>query len=350
MTDIFISYAHEDRPRAQVLAQTLEDQRWSIFWDRTIPIGKTWRETIGKELGNARCVIVLWSKTSIESGWVQEEADDAKRRGILVPILIEDVQPPFGFRSIQTADLADWDATEPTKAFRRLIFDIAVLIGAPPKEAERKEDERKRADSEAKLEAEARRQAEEEAQRLEAEAKRKAEEEQHRREAEAKARQQAEERPLILRPDVAKALDEIAAEVEGFKPKRFLYTARAAYKMTVTAYAEGDCRTLKTLLAREVYNGFEAAIRERETRGETVETRFVSINPPDIIEAKLRGKIAQVTIRFVAQLVSVTRDKNDVVKDGNPDKVTDVTDVWTFARDATSRVPNWKLIATEAPQ
>ena len=160
MTDIFISYSHEDRPRAQVLAQTLEGQRWSIFWDRTIPIGKTWRETIGKELGNARCVIVLWSKTSIESGWVQEEADDAKRRGILVPVLIENVQPPIGFRSIQTADLVNWGATEPSEAFRRLIFDIAALIGAPPKEAERKEDERKRAESQAKLEAEARQQAE----------------------------------------------------------------------------------------------------------------------------------------------------------------------------------------------
>jgi TIR domain/Sel1 repeat len=138
MTDIFISYGHEDRPRAQVLAQMLEGQKWSIFWDRTIPIGKTWRETIGKELGNARCVIVLWSKTSIESGWVQEEADDAKRRGILVPVLIENVQPPIGFRSIQTADLVNWGATEPTEAFRRLIFDLAALIGAPPKEAERK--------------------------------------------------------------------------------------------------------------------------------------------------------------------------------------------------------------------
>jgi TIR domain/Sel1 repeat len=155
MTDIFISYAHEDRPRAQVLAQTLEGQRWSIFWDRTIPIGKTWRDTIGKELGNARCVIVLWSKTSIESGWVQEEADDAKRRGILVPVLIENAQPPIGFRSIQTADLVDWDATEPTEAFRRLIFDIAALVG-PPIEAERKEEQRTQADSEARLKAEAR--------------------------------------------------------------------------------------------------------------------------------------------------------------------------------------------------
>ena len=120
--------------------------------------------------------------------------------------------------------------------------------------------------------------------------------------------------------------------------------------MIVTAYAEGDRRALKNLLSRDVYEGFEAAIRERETKGETVETRFVSIDRSDITGAELRGQTAQVTVRFVSQLVSVTRDRDGAVIDGNPDKVTDVTDVWTFARDVTSRDPNWKLVATEAGQ
>jgi len=156
----------------------------------------------------------------------------------------------------------------------------------------------------------------------------------------------------ITQPDsaVAKGLDAITAEDKAFEPKHFLGGARAAYEMIVTAYAEGDRRTLKNLLARDVYDGFDAVIKERETRGETAETRFVSIDSTDIIGAELRGKIAQVTIRFVSQLVSVTRDKNGVVKDGNPDTVTDVTDVWTFARDVTSRDPNWKLVATETGQ
>src|SRR6516225_2937048 len=131
MSDIFISYANEDRLWAEMLAGTLEDRGWSTFWDRTIPIGKTWRETIGRELNEARCVIVLWSKTSIDSGWVQEEADDAKRRGVLVPVLIENVQPPIGFRSIQAAGLVDWDRKEPTQAFCRLATDITALIGQP---------------------------------------------------------------------------------------------------------------------------------------------------------------------------------------------------------------------------
>ncbi|WP_194390206.1 TIR domain-containing protein [Bradyrhizobium sp. CCBAU 51765] len=137
MSDVFVSYANEDRAWAQMLARALEGRGWSIFWDRTIPIGKTWREIIGRELKEARCVVVIWSKASIASGWVQEEADDAKKRGILVPVLIEGVEPPIGFRSIQTADLSDWNATEPTQAFQRLIDDISRLIGSPstPKEA-----------------------------------------------------------------------------------------------------------------------------------------------------------------------------------------------------------------------
>ncbi len=125
---------------------------------------------------------------------------------------------------------------------------------------------------------------------------------------------------------------------------------RAAYEMIVTAYAAGDRRQLKDLLAREVYEGFETAIREREQRGEKIESRFVSIEAAEIIAAELRGKTAQITVRFVSQLVSVTRDRAGAVIDGSPDKVTTVTDVWTFARDISSRDPNWKLVATEAGQ
>ena len=139
MSDIFISYAREDQQRAEMLAQLLGGRGWSIFWDRTIPTGKTWRETVGSELDDACCVIVLWSKTSIESGWVQEEADEAKRRGVLVPILIDNVQPPMGFRSIQAAHLENWDGKEPRQAFHRLIADIAAQIGRPPREAEKKD-------------------------------------------------------------------------------------------------------------------------------------------------------------------------------------------------------------------
>jgi predicted lipid-binding transport protein (Tim44 family) len=149
---------------------------------------------------------------------------------------------------------------------------------------------------------------------------------------------------------VAAGLDAIAREDKSFDAKHFIAGARAAYEMIVTAFAAGDRRTLKGLLAREVYDGFDAAIREREAKGQTAESRFVSIDKSDIAGAELRGHTAQITIRFVSQLVSVTRDRNGSVVEGNPDRVTDVTDVWTFARDLSSRDPNWKLVATEAGQ
>jgi len=149
---------------------------------------------------------------------------------------------------------------------------------------------------------------------------------------------------------IAGGLDAIAAADSNFDAKHFLTGARAAYEMIVNAYAEGDRRTLKNLLAREVYDGFESAITEREKRGETVESRFVSIDNADITAAELRGRNAQVTVRFQSKLVSVTRDKDGNVVDGNAERVTDITDVWTFARDIGSRDPNWKLVATEAGQ
>jgi predicted lipid-binding transport protein (Tim44 family) len=149
---------------------------------------------------------------------------------------------------------------------------------------------------------------------------------------------------------VAAGLDTIAREDKSFDAKHFITGARAAYEMIVLAYAEGDRRALKNLLSREVYEGFEAAIRERENKGESVESRFVAIDKSDVTAAELRGRNAHITVRFVSQLISVTRDKSGNVIDGSPERVTDVTDVWTFARDLSSRDPNWKLVATEAGQ
>jgi predicted lipid-binding transport protein (Tim44 family) len=147
---------------------------------------------------------------------------------------------------------------------------------------------------------------------------------------------------------VASGLQAIAEADSSFDPQHFLAGARAAYEMIVTAFAEGDRRSLRNLLSKEVFEGFDAAIRDRESRGETAETKFVSIDTAEISSAELRGRIAQVTLRFVSQLISVTRDRTGAVVDGSDEKVTEVTDVWTFARDVSSRDPNWKLVATEA--
>ena len=150
---------------------------------------------------------------------------------------------------------------------------------------------------------------------------------------------------------IAAGLDAIVGADPNFDAKHFITGARTAYEMIVTAFAGGDRRQLRSLLSREVFDGFDAAITERERRSETVETRFVSIDASTITAAELRNRsTAQITVRFVSKLVSATRDRAGTVIDGSAEKVTDVTDVWTFARDIASRDPNWKVVATEAGQ
>lgn len=150
--------------------------------------------------------------------------------------------------------------------------------------------------------------------------------------------------------ELAAGLDAVAAQDSSFDPKHFLTGARSAYEMIVLAFANGDRRALKDLLSSEVFDSFDAAIKAREKNEQKTETRFVSIDKAELVGAEARNRTAQLTVRFVSQMISVTRDKAGAVVDGNPDKVTDITDVWTFARDTGSRDPNWKLVGTGSAQ
>src|SRR5215471_2542181 len=132
MSDIFISYASADRDRVLPLVNALEKTGWSVFWDRTIPTGKTWRQVIGSEVQTCRSVVVVWTENSIASEWVHEEAETGKHKRILIPILLDKVQPPFGFGNVQAANLAAWDGNTSTPTFTRLVADIATIIGPPP--------------------------------------------------------------------------------------------------------------------------------------------------------------------------------------------------------------------------
>ncbi|PZO78633.1 MAG: calcium-binding protein [Mesorhizobium amorphae] len=150
--------------------------------------------------------------------------------------------------------------------------------------------------------------------------------------------------------DLNRGLRQIRDADASFEPKGFVEGAKAAYEMIVTAYAEGDRKTLKNLLSREVYEGFTAAIDDRQSRGETMQSSFVGISKSDIVGAELRNGEAQVTLRLVSELISTTRDKAGTVIDGDPENVAEVKDIWTFARDTRSRDPNWKLVATSAEE
>ncbi|CAH2407364.1 Calcium-binding protein [Mesorhizobium prunaredense] len=147
--------------------------------------------------------------------------------------------------------------------------------------------------------------------------------------------------------DLNKGLRAIKDNDPAFDPKTFVDGAKMAYEMIVMAYADGDRKTLKNLLSREVYDGFVAAIGDREAKSEKIQSSFVGIDKADIVSAEMKGSEAHITLRIVSELISATRDKAGAVIDGDPETVAEVKDVWTFARDTRSRDPNWKLVATE---
>src|SRR5213593_3310318 len=127
MADIFLSYAKENRESARSIAALLESAGWTVWWDRRIPAGRTWRSVLEEALREMRCMVVLWSTDSIESDWVKEEAEEARTIRKLVPVLIDAVTPPVGFRSIQAADLTDWDGSNDAPGARQLIADSESL-------------------------------------------------------------------------------------------------------------------------------------------------------------------------------------------------------------------------------
>ncbi len=128
MADIFLSYAREDRPWASRLAAGLIEQGWSLFWDSDIPFGKTFDQVIEKQLDEARCIIVLWSRHSVSSNWVKAEASEGARRGILHPVLIDNVRLPLEFRRLQTANLIDWQRGTSHSEFDQFTGGIAATV------------------------------------------------------------------------------------------------------------------------------------------------------------------------------------------------------------------------------
>ena len=149
---------------------------------------------------------------------------------------------------------------------------------------------------------------------------------------------------------VATGLRAIAEADTTFSPKSFIEGAKAAYEMIVTAFAQGDRHTLRNLLEKDVYDGFERAIKDREAQGRKIDFTFVGLPKVEISEAELDKRAASVTVRFHAEVVSATRDKDGALIEGNEVEVTNIADEWTFARSPKSRDPNWKLVATSQLQ
>ncbi len=130
--DIFISHAREDRPKVEALAKTLGSRGWTVWWDSRISGGTRWRREIKEALKETKCVLVLWSTASVESSWVLNEAEEGRKREILIPAMLEDVEIPFGFGEIQALNLLNWREAEPHQGFDELVRDIAHILDLPP--------------------------------------------------------------------------------------------------------------------------------------------------------------------------------------------------------------------------
>lgn len=131
MSDIFISYARKDQPRARMLADALAAKGWSVWWDPKIQAGKAFDRVIEQAIAEAKCVVVIWSKHSVNSDWVRAEATNGLERGILVSVTIDDeLNLPLRFTQVHTENLSGWDGTATSSKFDKVVSDISSLVQA----------------------------------------------------------------------------------------------------------------------------------------------------------------------------------------------------------------------------
>jgi hypothetical protein len=129
MADVFVSYARADAAAARALAEHLEREGFSVWWDRKIPVGEAFDEELGEQLDAARCVVVLWSGESVKSAWVRNEAAEGLAKRALFPVMLETLRLPFGFRRLQTADLTGWTPPERHAGLDGLTAALKAALG-----------------------------------------------------------------------------------------------------------------------------------------------------------------------------------------------------------------------------
>ena len=161
-----------------------------------------------------------------------------------------------------------------------------------------------------------------------------------------------EEMPALAEAPAATleaGLAQVRKADKSFNDEEFLNGTRACFELVINAFAAGDAKALRPLLSNDVYGDFAGAIEERGKAAQTLETTLVGINVAEIAGADVQGRTAFITIKFVSEQINVLRDKDGEMVEGDPNHVTKITDLWTFARNTNSRDPNWTLVATGSP-
>ncbi|HAD26912.1 MAG TPA: translocase [Alphaproteobacteria bacterium] len=158
----------------------------------------------------------------------------------------------------------------------------------------------------------------------------------------------ASDESMGIVPDspLAQSLTEIQLIDRSFNPQYFLTGARQAYEMIISAFAKGDRETLRPLLNDDVFAQFDAAISERETQNQSMETELVRMADVRMADATLNDTMAEITVKFSVELISAVRNADGAILQGHPTVPQEVSELWTFARDIGSKDPNWLLIAT----
>jgi hypothetical protein len=206
MSDIFISYKREDQATARQLANALESEGWTVWWDPKLRAGERFNDVIEKALNEAKCVIVLWSKRSVQSLYVKDEATHALKRKKLIPVTIQQVELPFRFEELHTPSLFNWDGSKDFSEFRRLVEDISTILRLSSTRATVAEEQHL-GEAEERRKVDEERLRKQERQRAEEAAKLKADDETRRRIEEEKSRAQ-QEAARAQQPERQKRLDQ----------------------------------------------------------------------------------------------------------------------------------------------
>lgn len=146
--------------------------------------------------------------------------------------------------------------------------------------------------------------------------------------------------------DVERGLEDIARFDRDFDAAKFTQNAQDAFVIIVEAFAQGDRDTLQTLLEPSVYDGFDKALRDREANGEQYSTEIHAVRKAEVLAARVEGKSAYVTIRFIADETCVIKNREGAIVAGDPDRITEMNDIWTFSKSLKNRDPIWLLHET----
>ena len=152
----------------------------------------------------------------------------------------------------------------------------------------------------------------------------------------------------ILKEAVAKQSPVNNKTFDENAKKEFLKGAKIAYETIITDFSDNDNKltTSKPLLNQEIFNQFNEALKERNDRGHYAEITFIGINSATIKEYKKLDKILNVTVEFIAEVITCIKDKDKKIISGDPEKIKKIYDTWVFSRDTTSVNPNWQLVST----